>query len=389
MDFGKATSQFIQMMRKGSDENQKTLISLGPNKEEFSYTDVNKPNFDVLKKYYKDFQVFTSLNVNAPSIMGQGFNVKGENEKAVKLCQEVVKMNSFFPSMIDLITGTLLFGTSALETVWSKDKKRIRRLKVIDVETIDLKWDKFGNITELTQKPIQGASGNTDPKHLKTDEFLLLRFFRLGDNIWGIGVVEIILDLLDTRRNMINNISEIIKFLSMPPIQVKKHGAKNLAELMKVEESLKDFFQKHYFCTSEKYDITPIEVKRAIPDLSKYLEKIDMYISIALRISMKVLSGDVNFTTKAASQALREYGSDEKAYYRGKIATEIEDQLFAPLCRENGISGDDVPTVEWKVDMAEDPKVRSEIMLNKVRALQMMEQTEEVKAKLREIIEKI
>lgn len=372
MDFSKATRNFIQMARGKADEVQKTLISLGPNKESFSYANTEKPDFETLRKYYKDFQVFTSINVNAPSIIGQGFDVVGTNEKAVKLCREIQGLSSFMPMMTDGIQNTLLYGTGAIEIVWSKDKKRIVRLALINIDTVDLKWDRHGNITELKQKAVAGASGNTEPVTLDTDEFMILRFFRADDDVWGIGLVEPIMSILDMRQDMLINIGEIIKFLAMPPIQVKKHGAKTIAELMKVEESLKDFYQKHYFCTSEKYEITPIEIKRAIPDLSTYLDRLDLYMSIALRIPMKVLSGDVNFTTEAASLALREYGQDEKAYYRGKLAIEIEEQLFAPLCKANGFSEKDVPKVKWKVDIAEDPKTRSEVMLNKAKTLQVL-----------------
>ena len=372
----------IDFIKNIREKAGKTLISMGPNRDEFSYSDCKRPDFVKLEAAYRDFSVFASVNILSENVYGTGFKFIGENASAIKLCESVYNRTSFKPSIVDGIKDTLIYGIAYNEILW--DGKDVFGLKIVDVKTIDPKWDEKANIDKYIQR-----TGMLNKKvTMEPEEIIFYRFFRSSDNIYGIGVIESIYFLLEIRRDIINSIKDIFKFLAMPPVHIVKEGARTKAELKKAEEKFKDFHRRSYFVTSEKYDIRLLEVKRTLPDLSKYLEQIDAYISIGLRVPSKILSGDVSVVTKASAVTLRQYARDEIGYVRNKLSWILEDQLFRPLCLKNNIS--DVPKLVWNPDISEDPKVKIEIQHKRIEIINsLIEKGMIDKEKVKELVDKI
>jgi len=345
----------------GKGEEFKTLISLGPNKERFSYATYEKPNYEKLENAYRDFSVFSSINLFSASVYGSGFSLKGK-DKVLELCEPVQHISSFKPSCIDGIKNALVYGNGFNEILW-EDNFPIG-FKVVDTKTLEPKWDERGNILSYVQTPPDG-----NPISVDKEDIIFFRFFRSSDNVHGIGFIEPILRLLEIRNEMIEALGDIFKYLAFPPIHVVKEGAKSKRELKSAEKSLKNFRRKDYFVTSEKFKINLLEVKRNLPDLTKNLDMINDYISAGLRVPHEFLSGRATYVTKAASIALKEYSKDEIQYIREKLAAILEEQLFKPICLKNGIPEKDVPRVFWKPDETIDPKTSSEVLLNKMKSI--------------------
>jgi len=358
-----ALKDFISKLKNFGkvEENFKTLISLGPNKERFSYGNYEKPDYQRLENAYRDFAVFASLNLFSASVYGSGFTLKGD-ERVLELCEPIQHISSFKPACIDGIKNALVFGNGFNEILW--EGKEIVGFKVVDTKTIEPKWDEKGNIISYVQEAPNGKSIPLD-KH----DLIFYRFYRNSDNVHGIGFVEPIVRLLEIRNEMVEAIGDIFRYLALPPIHVVKEGAKTKKELKETEEALKDFHRKHYFISSEKYKFNLLEVKRTLPDLTKNLEMINDYISTGLRVPANFLSGRVTYSTKAAFLALKEYSQDEIQYIREKLAAILEEQLFKPFCLKNGIPERKVPQVYWKPDQTIDPKTSSEILLNKIKVI--------------------
>jgi len=343
--------------------NWQTLISMGANRERFSFATYEKPPFEVLEKAYRDSSVFASINLLSESVYGYGpeIKIKNDRSRANQLVKEALEVRSFENACLDAIKDTFIFGVSFVEILW--DNNRIIGYKIVDPKTIEPKWDEKGNILYYVQ------TLNDKEIKLEKDEIIFFRFFRSADNVFGVGLIEPILRLLEIRKDVFEAIADIFKFLAMPPVQVIKEGAQTREELKAAEEQLKNFHRKNYFVTNEKYKMNLLEVKRNLPDLHRYIEILNQAISSGLRVPYKLLSGEITYTTKAAAMALREYSRDEISFIRKKLCWILEEQLVVPICQRNGIPINEAPEIVWKSDVSEDPKVRSEVLLNKAKLL--------------------
>ena len=142
--------------KKEIDDEGKTLISLGANKEEFSFGDYTPPDYEKLEVAFKNYSVFASLNLLAQSIYGSGFTLEGDNEKASKLCEPIQNLKSFKPRAVEGILNALALGDGYNELVWEEDN--IVLFKMVDTKRISPKWDKKGDITKYIQKTASGFS---------------------------------------------------------------------------------------------------------------------------------------------------------------------------------------------------------------------------------------
>lgn len=348
----------------------KTLIASGPNRKDFSYGSYKKPNFLALENAYTDYSVFASINLLAEAAYGEGFSLEGTNKTALEICNPIQELKSFKPITVDGIKDDMIFGLGAMENLW--EDKTITGFKTIDMKTLEdgIFWDSKGNITSYKQKT------QTDSVPLEVDDVTLFRSFRKGDNIYGIGLIEPVFGLMEIRKDMFIAIRDIFKFLAMPPVHIVKKGATKKSQLIAADKQWKGFHRKKYFITGEGWEINMLEVKRALPDLSKYFEIVDSAISIGLRVPTKVLSGDMSYATKASALALREYSKDEIKYRRNKMSRILEQQIFLPLCLKNGIPAKEIPKVIWNPDPPADPSVLNEILIKQIETLTKLSENE-------------
>jgi len=351
-DFGNKIAEIKDIL---SSKNFQTLISSGPNTEGFSFSNYQKPDFIALENAYKNYSAFSSLNLLSEAAYGEGFKLESKSEAALNLCEPIQKLQSFKPIFVDGIKDSFIYGISSIENKW--DENTILGFKTIDIKTLEIFWDEKGNITGYKQK-IQSE----DPIPLKPIDVTLIRFYHIGDNTFGIGLIEPVLRLMEIRQDMFESIADIFKYMAMPPVHITRKGARNKAQLKSAEKQFKDFNRKSYFITSEGYEINLLEVKRAVPDLSKYFDIVDAAISVGLRVPSKVLSGNVSYATKASALALREYSKDEIKYIRNKLKRILESQVFQPLCIANGIPKKDYPKVVWNPDPPADPSILNDII---------------------------
>ena len=345
-------------------DNFKTLIASGENREDFHFGNVKRPNFLALGNAYTNYSAFASLNLLSEASFGEGFTLDAKKEAVLRLCEPVQELRPFKPTFVDEIKDCYIYGTSAMENKW--DDNIITGFKTININTIEkgIEWDNKGNIIGYTQK-----TGMFKSVKLTPEEVTLMRFFRKDDNVFGVGLIEPVYGLMEIRMDMFLAIKEIFQFLAMPPVHITKKGATKEVELKAAEKKWKNFHRKKYFITGEGWEVDMLQVKRALPDLSKYFEIVDGAISIGLRVPTKVLSGDMSYATKASALALREYSKDEIKYTRNKLKRILESQIYEPLCLKNGFKPEDVPKVIWNPDPPADPSVLNDLISKQIDTL--------------------
>ena len=342
-------------------------ISLGEQLDEFSFAEdsVERVSLEDLEKIYvKCAPVFSGVNLFSESIYGKGFTLKSKDPKAKAHCEKITKIPSFKPTTVTATNHTLLYGCGFQGINWSKGGtgKDIVDFNIIDPKTIGIdgiKWDKHGRITEFIQtikgqkaaefKIFDPDTGIRNPN----PQIGFYRFFRIGDSMWGIGLVEPIKKDVDVYMDMKQAVKEIIEKYANPPIHITKKGAKTKKELEEAEKKFKGINRRSLIVTSEMYATKLLESARAIPPLKSQNDMIIDSMVSGIRVPKAFLFGKGETGTWGATMnAFIAYSMFEIGLYQSKLTEIIQEQIFRPLCTINEYS--DIPSIHWNPLVEED-----------------------------------
>lgn len=321
---------------------------------------LERTSFETLEKFYlKEVLVFSGINLFSHACFGKGLEVVSENKQAQKLCEDVTKLTSFNPSIIKGIIDTFTYGISFTENIWKGND--IVGFNITDPKTIKMDWNEHGVTTKYRQ-----LINGTQKKVWDVNKITFMKFFSVADSKKGIGFIEPLIDILNTKKDFEKSLAEIIRKFAVPPVHVVKMGAKTKAEITAVEKKFKDFNRRSFFGTSEKYKITPLPLANKIPDMSFQYDAIIDQIAAGLRVPKAFLLGkaDAGSATRAGAIALMDYSFFEISLIQEKMVAIIEDQIFRPLCEKNGLP---VPDVIWK-PFDRDAKTLEEIRNLRIRS---------------------
>lgn len=321
---------------------------------------LERTSFETLEKFYlKEVLVFSGINLFSHACFGKGLEVVSENKQAQKLCEDVTKLTSFNPSIIKGIIDTFTYGISFTENIWKGND--IVGFNITDPKTIKMDWNEHGVTTKYRQ-----LINGTQKKVWDVNKITFMKFFSVADSKKGIGFIEPLVDILNTKKDFEKSLAEIIRKFAVPPVHVVKTGAKTKAEITAVEKKFKDFNRRSFFGTSEKYKITPLPLANKIPDMSFQYDAIIDQIAAGLRVPKAFLLGkaDAGSATRAGAIALMDYSFFEISLIQEKMVAIIEDQIFRPLCEKNGLP---VPDVIWK-PFDRDAKTIEEIRNLRIRS---------------------
>jgi len=328
-------------------------ISSGSNLEFWNVQDVDRVSKQKLEYYYlRNPLVFAGINLNAHSYINRGFYIDPLDSREGKLCHEALDMPSFKPALLSAITQTLIYGDGYIEVIWNSAGKRINGYDIFDPKTMKVKWDKFGNITHYVQT-VKGM-----PQKYPLDKVMFTRFWRLGDQIRGVGLVEPLRDILDIEMDMMLSIRDAVKRFSLPFFHVIKQGADD-KEIRKMKEDFKDITRQNFFGTSERYELKIHGLYKKFPNLKPQFDLIINKVCSGLRIPKSILLEEGGAINRATLDALVDRNQFEIALVQETLSQIVEEQLFTPLCRKNGL--DKIPDLKWYPPVTEDERQKSEV----------------------------
>lgn len=117
-----------------------------------------------------------------------------------------------------------------MENIWNSDHTRIVRFRALDPKTIKVNWDKYGAVKSYTQR----VSG--DEVKFEKDQITFLKFWQVGDQMHGVGLIEPLADVLAIEMDMMRSIRDAVKRFSLPFFWVQKTGATD-KEIKDLEKS--------------------------------------------------------------------------------------------------------------------------------------------------------
>ncbi len=367
-----------------------SVVSMGPKLNMFSMSSEKLARRDLkdLEKWYVgNSLVFTAVNVLSELSFGRGGFVKCDNEKSRKLCEKAVSLPAFKPTTIGAVAHTLLYGQAFQEIIWSDDDTGpdIEGYTLIDPKSIEPFWNKHGLILRFEQK-VSLASSDKKPKFIIYEQLdddgtpgkrninpkiAFYRFYRIGDSMNGIGIVEPIYNDLEIYQDTKLSIKEIFRKFAYAQYHIKKEGAKTRKEIVALQKLMKGFMRNSFLATSERYKVELIEGGKAIPKLNRESETILDAIIAGLRLPKPFLLGRPETSGLGVGdiKTLLEQNQFEIQKMQEKISQTIEEQIFTPLCLRNNLNV--IPEWKWHPMLLKDESKEIELMQKKATAIKV------------------
>ena len=331
-----------------------SLTSYGGDMSEWGNSmDEGRISISECRKFYMHPLVFAGINLNAQSFIGRGYFVDPADTPAGKLCRSAVSLSSFEPTLLAAITETLTSGDGFIESIWANKKKSIAKYVLIDAETVKPMINEKG----ITEKYLQKTAG-FKKVDLEKDQVIHFRFWRIGDAKRGIGYVEPLVPILKIEQEITESIGEAVKRFSLPFFHVIKKGASD-QEIKKMQTDFKNIERKSFFATSELYSIEIKSLYQKFPNLDYQCEYNLNKICAGLRVPKSILIAAAEAVNRATLEALIDYNQFEIMKVQSKISQIVEEQMFTPLCQNNGL--DEIPELKWHPLMTEDERQKAEI----------------------------
>jgi len=381
-------SRFSQFARNFSKTQPKALITSGPNLNEFSMSDQKNERIsmeDLEKWYIKSPLVFSSINIFSDMCFGKGGYCKSDDPEAEKLCERSVQVTSFKPTTISCIGHTILYGQAFQEILWSNEGEgtEIEGYVLMDPKSIEPKWDNHATILRYEQK-IEGAIDHDKaPKWIIYEEnedgtvgeknqnpsMIYYRFFRIADNMRGIGFVEPIFRKLEIYEDILLSTKEIFHKFAYPMMHITSSSAKSKSEMDNLTKMFRGFWRKSFHATGESIKFNLLSANSKIPQLKGERESILDEIITGLRIPKPFLLGksESSGLGQGDIKTLRENIATEVSMLQPKLSQIIEEQIFKPLLAKNDINA----TVKWNWHpvRAKDEAAEIDITIKKIKEI--------------------
>ena len=186
------------------------LSSLSPNSGD-SIQQVKKTVRQLFVLYLTNQFVSRAINIRADTLISKGYEIQGEDKTGEKLCKELINMSGGTNLFWQLCVNTDIAGDGFLEKIYSKNKKKILRLKHVHPLTLRFKTEpKSGKIIvdPSTKEPIgyvqvyETDEGIETGKDISKDIIEHLRFNTLGDEFTGISTLQSGYDTIVRLMNM-------------------------------------------------------------------------------------------------------------------------------------------------------------------------------------------
>ena len=351
-----------------------------------------------LEWYYWNFgPLFRGINLKGASIWGRGFTLKGDDTAAIELCEKAtLKMPGFKQWFVTESKHALIYGKGPGEIIWDdvnivdktgkpvKDKegfikkrsegKNIIGYTITDPKTLNPMWDNQGYVDYWIQR-ITTATGTTEELKHKARKMCYFKYFQIADNVEGIGLIETNLTTVNALMTAQKASRDLLFRHGIPFVHVIKQGAtaKDIPKLSKIG---KNFNNKTNLASSEKLEIKLIGIQGKSIEAKPHIDELQENLCGGLGIPRAILFQSGETVNRATLTELLTMTSAElKSIYQEAASDIIENQIFVPLLKANGLNTDNPPQVIWnqldvkgEKEVSENIKVFNETMAKLVSA---------------------
>lgn len=163
------------------------------------------------------------INKISDFVIGPGFTIDSDNEEIIKILDEWRDETEFESFLRPWLKQALSKGAGFIEIAGLSDRNKINTVKTISSNTMYIKRDEFGNITEYNQflGTANGRISDQDIIHLKPGEIVHLNINVIGDSPYGYGIVYSALQSIDNFLLAQNSMHKLVKRKANVPIHAK------------------------------------------------------------------------------------------------------------------------------------------------------------------------
>ena len=327
-----ATEQFKGQVPKNEIKFPKELGEVHP----FDYT--------ITEGLYKKFGLVTGvIDKYIDFVVGPGFFVTSEDERAQQIIEDFMKDTNFDTLLRAWLKEALLKGTGYLELGGTKSKVP-QGMKILNANYMYIKRDDEGNIEGYNQ-----FIGKTDHFNIdkitafKPHEVSHLSINKVGDNEYGFGIIYPGVVNIDRLIGNENEMQTLLKRKANAPIHAKL-GNPN-GTMQPTPEDVTAFGQKLEWLNNKHEWATDSLVDMKVLDFGAIGEKFDFVLNHDLDMLIftfqipEVLMGKGSIPEGLAKVQMDAF---ERRIQSIQAETEkvIENEIFSRVLQANGLDSD-------------------------------------------------
>ena len=290
----------------------------------------------------KDPGLQSAWNTYRNYIIGAGFHVTSEDDRAKQVIEEWQKQVKFETKLFNIIGDRLALGVSLVEPL--KNGNDLFDISIVDMRTIvAAQRDKFGKTTHYVHQ-----SNVAQQKLLEAKNYWEFRLIDVGRQAWPIGLFHSLITPFMIYENQDWSRSDAISFITAMIISIyQKMGAprvwhkyENTSEEFLKSQALRDkdmkpgergYTNKAFEILREDFD-TQTRFREGLEWISNQYEN-----GIQAPTAKIMTAAGLSNATYASAKAAEEMFGQSLEGLKRKMKVEIEELIYKPLLAQNGI----------------------------------------------------
>ncbi len=306
-------------------------------------------DYTITEGLYKKFGLVTGvIDKYIDFIVGPGFFVLSEDERAKQIIEDFMRDTNFDTLLRAWLKEALLKGTGYLELGGKKDEPP-KGMKVLDAKYMYIKRDDVGVIEEYKQfiGRVAGFSSKKEATEFKPHEIAYLPINKVGDSAYGLGIIYPGAVNIDRLIGNQKEMQTLLKRKANAPIHAKMGNADGT--MMPTPEDVTAFGQKLEWLNNKHEWATDSLVEMKVLDFGAIGEKFDFVLNhdlemlfFTFQVPEVIMGRSVNLATAPVQMDAWERRIQS---IQAEVEKVIENNIFNRVLQANGL--DSKVEFEW------------------------------------------
>jgi hypothetical protein len=312
-----------------------------------------RKNISVLEQLYmSDGIIFNGINTWVELICSPGYIIEGEDENAVKACNDALERFNFKDLVLPKIAQhCAICGNAYSEVLKNRYGKTIGLSEPIDPKTVDfvrdpkthnIKLDNLGNPVGYIQN-----IGFESPRIIDADRMAHFKLYSISASQMGVGFIEPIYWTALGKRNMDEKISQQEFRRATPFVHVKvgdNEHPPTAEEINDVHSKIRNITYKTDFVGPPWYDFKFLDSSPSNSSLESVKYMIDGEVA-GLGLPKTLITGIGENENRAVLDSMLAVTNRRVGRIQNSISNVIRESLFKKIVEENNYK--DVPKMRW------------------------------------------
>lgn len=319
-------------------KSKQKFFSLNDSDENYKREDL----FKIYKKAYETIPLVTSIIDVQCSQVVQEFYFMGPNKDKLEKWAKKVNLMQFFYNVSKMM---LLYGNAYVEFINDKSMKILNPIWMNVYRRSDGTVVGYSQIIENEKAVLWGTTGNpTEDESFKSriskiDTIIHFKHNVLGSEKYGVSVIRSLIDSLNIKVDMENNLKKVV-FKYVAPLIWAKAGNNdfpaNDAIVNTISDTLRDLQAESEITTSHLVELSVLDFNAKGMDIKTPLEHVEQQIISGGHVPPVLLGRSAGVDKATAEVQLRSFGRYIKNIQR-ELKIEFEDKVL----QEKGVGSEE------------------------------------------------